>query len=80
MVFELKANQNHETLAILTVLLYALALLILTLPVVLLAFGNWGLKNSPFGIKDALAIYAGWAYWLWLAVLVAGQFCCCSAH
>ena len=60
--------------AILTVLLYALALLILTLPVVLLAFGNWGLKNSPFGIKDALAIYAGWAYWLWLAVLVAGQF------
>jgi hypothetical protein len=44
--------------AILIVLLYALALLILTLPVVLLAFGNWGLKNSPFGIKDALAIYA----------------------
>jgi hypothetical protein len=60
--------------AILIVLLYALALLILTLPVVLLAFGNWGLKNSPFGIKDALAIYANGAYWLWLAVLVAGQF------
>ena len=28
--------------AILTVLLYALALLVLTLPVVLIAFGNWG--------------------------------------
>ena len=60
--------------AILTVFLYALALLVLTLPVVLIAFGNWGLKNDNAGLKDALAIYANWAYWVWLAVLVAGQF------
>jgi hypothetical protein len=59
--------------AVLTVLLYALALLILTTPVLLITFGNWGLKSSSFGIKDALALYAGWGYWLWLAVLVVGQ-------
>jgi hypothetical protein len=60
--------------AILTVFLYALALLVLTLPVILIGFGNWGLKNDSVGIKDALAIYANWAYWVWLIVLLAGQF------
>jgi len=28
--------------AILTILLYAMALLLLTVPVILIAFGNWG--------------------------------------
>jgi hypothetical protein len=60
--------------AILTVLLYALALLVLTIPVTAVAFGNWGLKNDSTGLKGALDIYANWAYWVWLAVLVAGQF------
>ncbi len=60
--------------AVLTVFLYALALLLLTAPVILIAFANWGLKNDNVGIIDALAIYANWAYWIWLAVLVAGQF------
>ncbi len=32
------------------------------------------MKNNSFGIKEALDIYAVWGYWLWLAVLVAGQF------
>src|ERR1017187_7889824 len=59
--------------AILTVLLYALALLVLTVPVALVAFGNWGLKNDSMGIKAALAMYANWGYWLWLGILVAGQ-------
>jgi hypothetical protein len=59
--------------AILTVLLYALALLVLTVPVALVAFGNWGLKNDSMGIKAALAMYANWDYWLWLGILVAGQ-------
>jgi hypothetical protein len=59
--------------AILTVFLYALALLVLTAPTVLIAFANWGLKNDANWIKDALSIYATWAYWIWLAVLVAGQ-------
>jgi len=60
--------------AILTVLLYALALLLLTVPVVLITFGNWGMKSNNSGIKDALELYAQWGYWVWLAVLVAGQF------
>src|SRR5664279_1787693 len=59
--------------AILTVFLYALALLVLTVPVALVAFGNWGLKNDSMGIKAALAVYANWGYWLWLGILVAGQ-------
>ena len=60
--------------AILTVFLYALALLLLTVPVVLVAFGGWGLKSDSVDIQKALAVYAEWGYWLWLAVLVAGQF------
>jgi len=60
--------------AVLTVLLYTLALLLLSAPIVLLAFGNWGIKSNPFGIKEAFAIYAQWGYWLWLAIMVAGQF------
>ena len=44
--------------AILTVFLYALALILLTAPAELAALGNWGLKNNSFGIKEALDIYA----------------------
>jgi hypothetical protein len=42
-------------------------------PVLLIAFGNWRMKGSSFGIKDALELYAQWGYWLWLTVLIAGQ-------
>ena len=60
--------------AVLTVLLYALALLALTLPVDLLAFGNWARDGSQHGFQDVLQnFYLNWGYWLWLAVLVAGQ-------
>ena len=60
--------------AILTVLLYALALIVLSIPVVLIAFGNWGLKDDGVGISEAATIYANWGYWIWPAVMVAGQF------
>lgn len=60
--------------AILTVFLYALALVLLTVPVVFAAFGDWGLKSDSMDIQKVLAVYAEWGYWLWLAVLVAGQF------
>jgi hypothetical protein len=59
--------------AVLTVLLYALALLLLTVPVLLIAFGNWGIKSDQQGFHETLQIYSAWGYWLWLAVLVAGQ-------
>jgi hypothetical protein len=58
--------------AFLTVLLYAAALLLLTVPVVVAAFNAWGSQNIPF--KDILSLYGQWQYWLWLAVLVGGQF------
>jgi hypothetical protein len=60
--------------AVLTILLYALALLILTLPVALIAFGDWGKSESSFGLHQAVQMYSNWGYWLWLAVLVGGQF------
>ena len=59
--------------ALLTVFLYVLALLLLTAPVTLVAFGNWGLKADPDWIKDALSIYTNCLYWIWLVVLMAGQ-------
>ncbi|MFZ1072324.1 MAG: hypothetical protein WAO21_02705 [Verrucomicrobiia bacterium] len=59
--------------AFLTVLLYALALLLLTTPVLLMAFGNWGMKSNNFQTRDAFELYLQWGYWLWLAIMVAGQ-------
>ena len=59
--------------AILTVLLYALALILLTLPVILVAFGGWGLKSDSVNLADAAKMYTQWGYWLWLAVLATGQ-------
>ena len=58
--------------AVLTVLLYTIVLLLLTVPVLLLAFGGWA-KDGAIGLQDALKVYSNWGYWLWLAVLVAGQ-------
>ena len=59
--------------AVLTVLLYALALLLLTVPVLLMAFGGWGNNGQGLALKDAAHVYRHWGYWLWLAVLIAGQ-------
>lgn len=58
--------------AVLTVLLYALALLVLTVPVLLTAFGDWG--GHSMTRQDILGVFQSWAYWLWLAILIAGQF------
>ena len=55
--------------AILTVLLYALALLLLTMPVIFFAFAG----ENGVTIKSVSGIYQQWGYWLWLAVLVTGQ-------
>jgi hypothetical protein len=59
--------------AILTATLYALALLVLSLPVTLLLFGNWGKNDMHFGLHEAAQFYMNWGYWLWLGILVAGQ-------
>jgi hypothetical protein len=59
--------------AICTVLLYALALILLTVPALFIAFGNWGKTDSGTSFNEVWKIYLNWGYWLWLAVLVAGQ-------
>jgi hypothetical protein len=59
--------------AVLTVLLYALALLLLTTPVMLTAFGNWGFYDHGLTLKNASHVYRHLGYWFWLAVLIAGQ-------
>ena len=57
--------------AVLTVLIYALALLVLTFPVVWIAFSGW--SDKGVSLHNALKIYRHWSYWLWLTVLVTGQ-------
>jgi hypothetical protein len=59
--------------AVLTVLLYALTLLLLTAPIILLAFANWGKNPGGMALKDIVQLYLHWGYWLWLAVLAGGQ-------
>ncbi len=59
--------------AALTILLYALALLLLTMPVLLLAFGGWAKSGGGIGWQNALKTYSYLGYWIWLAVLVGGQ-------
>lgn len=69
-------TQSHKSMkrwAILTVLLYALALLLLTVPIILLAFGNWGVHNDNQTFKETMQVIAAWQYWLWLGLLMAGQ-------
>jgi len=58
--------------AIFTVFLYAATLLLLTVPAVAVAFNGWG-KNNGIPLQNIVSLYTQWQYWLWLAVLVAGQ-------
>ena len=59
--------------AILTVLLYTLALLLLTVPVIFIAFANWGIHNTSLSLHDLQQFFSQWGYWLWLGVLAGGQ-------
>jgi hypothetical protein len=59
--------------AALTVLLYALALLLLTVPALMIALGNWGKNGNGIRWQDVGQLYLQWGYWLWLAILLAGQ-------
>ncbi|HTV62890.1 MAG TPA: hypothetical protein VMH30_10020 [Verrucomicrobiae bacterium] len=55
--------------AFLTVLIYALALLLLAVPAIVIAFS----AKHIFSIKMAATVYHEYGFWLWLAVLVGGQ-------
>ena len=61
--------------AILTAGLYALMLLLLTVPVTLVAWLKWSPGSgwtiggdAPPG--EIIKVFAQWGYWLWLGVLV----------
>jgi hypothetical protein len=70
----LAESKTMKRWAVLTVFLYALALVLLTLPADLIAFGNWGKNDSHVGLHEAIqSFYLSWGYWLWLAIMVAGQ-------
>jgi hypothetical protein len=71
--FLTQSLKSMKRWAILTILLYALALLLLTVPVILIAFGNWGVHGDNQTLKNAVQICTYWEYWLWLGILVAGQ-------
>lgn len=47
--------------------LYAAALLVMTVPVVMLAF------VPKVGLGEAVGVFGAWQYWLWLAVMFASQ-------
>jgi hypothetical protein len=59
--------------AALTVLQYALALLVLTAPVLFAALGSWPNHRSKIPLRLTLELFRAWAYWLWLAIMVAAQ-------
>jgi len=65
--------KNMKRWAVLTVFLYALALIVLSIPVTLVAFDNWGKNDVNIKFHDLLQLYLHWDYWLWLGVLVGGQ-------
>jgi hypothetical protein len=56
--------------ALLTVFLYVSALVVLTMPVVSWAFAAWA--PNP-GKVTTIELYSSWWYWIWIAVLAAGQ-------
>jgi hypothetical protein len=64
-------DRHMKRWAALTVLLYAVALLLLTVPAIWIAFNGW--SDKGVSLQNALKMYLRWGYWLWLAVLVAGQ-------
>lgn len=60
--------------AALTVLLYMVALAALTVPVSLLAFGQWWLQpGSAATVSSVLTLYTESGYWIWLGVLGLGH-------
>jgi hypothetical protein len=61
---------------VLTVFLYALILLALTVPVALIGWLKWSAKAGiewEYGVKDVLLACQHWAYWLWVVLLMGAQ-------
>ena len=61
-----------RTWAWLTVMLYLAAMVLLTAPLLWIAFGGWG-SGGGIGWPEAVAGYRAWGYWVWLGFLGLGQ-------
>jgi hypothetical protein len=55
--------------AVLTVLLYAVIVLLLAVPAVLIAFAG----KEGMNLQTASEIFQGWLFWVWFGLLIAGQ-------
>jgi len=59
--------------ALVTVLLYAAILVLLTVPVLWLGMGDWwGQRGIKVDLQGAAVIFKEWAYWVWLGVMLLG--------
>ena len=59
--------------AVHTILLYAFALIFLSVPIAYAAFANWGEHTMNVGFPELFQVYLQWEYWLGLGVLLGGQ-------
>src|SRR6266540_5678327 len=63
--------------AIVTIALYAILLLLLTAPVLLVGWLKWSAAEGQWRwevpLEQVLAIVTTWQYWAWLAVMVIAQ-------
>src|SRR5262245_42867082 len=55
-----------------TVALYALLVLFLSVPLALLWL-KWSQGTGQWDLQEAMELFRTWGYWLWFAVLVTGQ-------
>jgi hypothetical protein len=61
--------------AIVTVLLYAAMLILLTVPLLWLGLGDWwGKHGMKLSLQEMAATFKEWGYWIWLGVLLLGAF------
>jgi hypothetical protein len=66
--------------AALTVLIYAAALTAFAVPLLLACFGDWRLpKDAPLKLDEAVQVYRGFGFWIWLVILALGEICLLAA-
>jgi hypothetical protein len=59
--------------AVLTVILYLLALVSLTVPALLVGLGRWWGSGSGPSMDSIVKIYQSGGYWIWIGIMALGQ-------
>jgi hypothetical protein len=60
--------------AVLTVFLYFLVLVLFTVPLLILVYGDWwGPKGGGITLKDSISLYKEAGYWVWVGFMVISQ-------